>query len=102
MTSLIFVTQLVDEEDPVLGFVTDWVRALARRADVTVIANGVRRVPNDLGADVISLGREKGAGKAARGARYERAVASLTAGGRIDALLAHMCPLYLDLASPWL
>jgi glycosyltransferase involved in cell wall biosynthesis len=83
--------------------VVDWVRALAGRVDsITVVANGLGRVPHDLAAEVISLGKERGAGRAPRAARFERTIARLTRGGGADAFLAHMCPVYVNLAAPWL
>jgi len=98
---LLFVTQKLDADDPVLGFVGDWVRTLAERGStVTVVANEVGRVPPDLGARVISLGKERGAGRLVRGARYERTVAAEIRDRSTDVLLAHMCPVYLNLAAP--
>nr|MBA2601068.1 glycosyltransferase family 4 protein [Actinomycetota bacterium] len=101
MSRIIFVTQVLDAADPVLGASTDLARALAARCDrLAVVANEVRAVPSDLGAEVVSLGKEAGAGRAIRGLRYERAVAQLSRRMPADALLAHMCPVYLNLASP--
>lgn len=98
---LIFVTQTIDPSDPVLGFAVDLVRALSKRFEkVVVIANTVAEIPSDLGAEVISLGKEDGAGRLRRGARYERALVRTVRHIRPDALLAHMCPAYLNLAAP--
>jgi glycosyltransferase involved in cell wall biosynthesis len=102
MTGIIFVTQLVDPDDPVLGFVTGWVRTLAGRFDpVWVIANEVRHDPwtEDPVIQVISLGKEDGRGRGARAMAYTRVLLRLV---RRDpaALLAHMCPIYLNLAAP--
>ena len=99
METLVFVTQLIDPDDPVLGFVVPQIHALTERFDVVVIANEVRQVPSDLSAEVVSLGKEDGAGQLTRGARYARAVGA--ASRRHPAgLLAHMCPVYLTVASP--
>jgi len=98
---LVFVTQLVDAADPTLGFVTEWIRQLALQcSDLVVIANEVRHDPGDLGAKVISLGKEKGAGTLRRGVRYQTALIQVLARRRPHALLAHMCPIYLTLAYP--
>jgi glycosyltransferase involved in cell wall biosynthesis len=99
METLVFVTQLIDPDDPVLGFVVPQIRVLTERFDVVVIANEVRRVPSDLSAEVVSLGKEHGAGQVARGARYARAVGAATR-RHPAGLLAHMCPVYLTLAAP--
>ena len=100
MTHVLFVTQVIDADDPTLGFVTSWIDALAERADgVTAIGNEVRGTPA-LAANVrvVSLGKERGAGRAARGFALQRAVA--TSGGHRPVLLAHMCPIYLDITAP--
>ena len=96
---LIFVTQLLDQEDPVLGAVPGMVQALAERFErVVVIANETRSVPN--GVEVVSLGKERGRGRCVRGGAYEHALMSLLRSSRFDALLAHMCPVYLTAAAP--
>jgi glycosyltransferase involved in cell wall biosynthesis len=101
MTRLIFVTQLVDRKHSVLGVTVDLIRALSQRCEsVVVVANEVRDAPSDLGAELISLGKEHGAGKLLRGARYYRAIVDVARGARPHALVAHMCPVYLNLAVP--
>jgi glycosyltransferase involved in cell wall biosynthesis len=98
---LIFVTQIMDSADPVLGASADLARALAARCDrLAVVANEVRTIPPNLDAEVLSLGKENGAGRFVRGLRYERAVTRLSRGLPANALLAHMCPVYLTLAAP--
>ena len=100
MIDMVFLTQVIDAKDPTLGFVTSWVGALAARsASVTAVANEVRGTPAfPANVHVVSLGKERGAGKMARGAALQRAVA--TAPGDRPVVLAHMCPIYLDLAAP--
>ena len=67
LRTLAFVTQVLDPNDPVLGFVPSYLRPLSRRVDhLVVIANEVRSVPNDLDAEVVSLGKEKGHGRQRR------------------------------------
>ena len=96
---LIFVTQLMDRDDPVLGATAGMVEALSQRFEqVVVIANEVRRGPE--GIEVISLGKEHGRGRVARALAYQRALARLLRHNRPDALLAHMCPVYLTAAAP--
>ena len=98
---LIFVTQLIDPDDPVLGFVVPQVRALAAHFDVLVIANEVRSVPDGLGAELISLGKEHGRRKLTRGQRYVSAIRSEVRANRSSTILAHMCPIYVDVAAPF-
>ena len=101
MERLIFVTQLIDPDDPVLGFVVPQVRVLAAHFDVVVIANEVRSAPDALGADLISLGKEDGRRKLGRGQRYVSAIRSEVRANRSSTILAHMCPIYVDLAAPF-
>jgi glycosyltransferase involved in cell wall biosynthesis len=102
MASIVFVTQLVDPENPALGFVIGSISALAEEFDrVDVVANEVRCTPVFPGnVDVHSLGKERGAGRAERGLRFERSVVELLSRREHDALFAHMCPDYLTLAAP--
>lgn len=98
---VVFVTQVVDQTNPTLGFVTGWIRALAAQADrVTAIGNEVRgRVDLGSNVEVVSLGKEREAGRLRRGAALERVVWDAgRAPGTV--LLAHMCPIYLDLSAP--
>lgn len=101
MSALIFVTQLIDESDPALGFVPALIRALTRQFDrVGVIANEVRHIPLDLEPEVVSLGKERGRGQLSRGATYEAVLWRMARELRADAVLAHQCPAYLNLAAP--
>lgn len=101
MTRLVFATQLVDPADPVLGFVVRQVQVLSRHVErLEVVANEVRTLPPELGAGVTSLEKELGRGQASRGARYATAVAMLLRRMRPATLLAHMCPVYVNLAAP--
>jgi glycosyltransferase involved in cell wall biosynthesis len=95
---VVFVTQLVDEDDPVLGAVVGMARALAARCDdFVVVANEVRQ-PRP-GFAVQSLGKERGAGHLRRGLRYVRAILRATR-TRPAVIVCHMCPVYANLAAP--
>ncbi|MEA2828912.1 MAG: hypothetical protein QOG43_3351 [Actinomycetota bacterium] len=65
-----------------------------------VVANEVRTVPADLGAEIRSLGKEDGRGRIAKGLRYQRILADVCRRGRPVTVVAHMCPPYLNLAAP--
>jgi glycosyltransferase involved in cell wall biosynthesis len=98
---LIFVTQLLDPTDPVLGFVPGLLPSLAAHAQkLLVIANEVRAVPAGLDIEIESLGKEHGRGRAARILRYERLLARLGRDQSFGGLFAHMCPAYASLAAP--
>ncbi len=100
LVSIVFVTQVVDPDDPVLGFVVPQLGALAERCDLVVIANEVRSLPADVEFEVISLGKEVGRGTLARGVRYLAVLWRCFRRRRTDALVAHMCPIYLTIAAP--
>lgn len=99
--NVVFVTQLIDPADPVLGFVVRQLELLAKHVDrLVVVANEVRTVPASLDAEIMSLGKETGRGQAERGLRYEAAVTGLVRRLKPATLVAHMCPVYLSLATP--
>ncbi len=99
--NVVFVTQIIDDADPVLGFVPRQLQVLAEHVDrLVVIANEVHAVPHYLDAEVISLGKEDGHGQAARTLRYEAAVTRLGMRLRPATLVAHMCPIYLTVGTP--
>ncbi len=96
---LVFVTQTVDVDDPILGATVAKLRALAARCDaLDVVCARVGR--HDLPPNV-SFRSFAAPTRLGRGLRYTRAIAPLLAQRpRPDALLAHMCPIYLVLAAP--
>jgi glycosyltransferase involved in cell wall biosynthesis len=98
--TIVFVTQVVDPDDPVLGFVLRQVRELAARdVDVVVVANEVRRVVDLGGAELITLGKESGAGRVRRFARFVRTVERVARERPPVTIVAHMCPIYLVAAA---
>lgn len=96
---LLFVTQVLDRQDAVLGFVARWVEGLARAADaVRVLALEVGDT-SDLppNVDWVELGRK---GAVGRYLRYRSAVRGSVREG-FDGLLTHMVPRYSVVAGPW-
>ena len=96
---LIFVTQRVDAEDPILGATVAKLRALAQRCDELIVITdriGVHDLPDNCTLHTFGARTRLG-----RGLRYMRALAPLMLSRRRpDALIAHMCPIYLVLAAP--
>jgi glycosyltransferase involved in cell wall biosynthesis len=92
---LVFITQAVDSEHPVLAATIPKIRALAARVDeLVVLAQSARGDALPGNVDVRVFGSPARAG---RGFRFERELArSLPAG----AVVAHMIPLYVLLAAP--
>ncbi|HWG57113.1 MAG TPA: glycosyltransferase family 4 protein [Gaiellaceae bacterium] len=99
---LVFVTQSVDEADPILGATVAKLRALARRCDALVVICD-RIGEHDLPENV-ELRTFGAPSRVERGLRYVRALVPLLLrprGRRPDAVIAHMCPIYLVLAAPF-
>jgi len=95
--SLVFVTQAVDPEDPVLGATVAQVRALAARVDrLAVLAR--RIAPEALPANCVARSFAAPT-QALRGARFLAALAPELA-RRPLAVVVHMSPIYLLLAEP--
>lgn len=94
---LVFVTQVYDCEDAVLGFVPEWVAGLARHVEhVMVLALEVGELgelPKNV--EVRRIGRK---GKVGRYLRYRGFLRTAFAKLGYDALLAHMVPRYASLA----
>jgi glycosyltransferase involved in cell wall biosynthesis len=89
---LVFVTQVIDRGDAVLGFTSRWVRGFAQHCEaVRVIALEVgdtSDLPDNV--DVRELGRK---GRISRYLRY-RSLLNEAFGDGFDAVLSHMVPRY--------
>lgn len=97
---LVFVTQSVDADDPILGATVAKLRALAERCEHLVVITD-RIGAHDLPANC-TLRTFGSPTKVGRGLRYMRALAPLLLSRRRrpHAVIAHMCPIYLVLAAP--
>lgn len=96
---LLVITQVVDAEDPVLAATVPKLRALAARCEELVVLTarvGAHDLPQNC---TIRLFDAPGRGR--RGLGFVRVVAPLVLRRRVDAVLAHMCPIYLVLAAPF-
>ena len=98
MSSLVFVTQAVDPNHPVLAATIPKIAALARRVDsVTVLAGTAADGVLPANCNVRTFGADA---KIARGLQFERALTEELLRDRPRALIAHMCPIYAVLAAP--
>lgn len=95
---LLFLTQVIDAQDAVLGFVSRWVEGLAKQCErvrvVALEAGDVAGLPANV--DVRVVGRS---GVVARYFRYRRFLAEALRDEHFDAVLAHMVPRYALVAS---
>jgi glycosyltransferase involved in cell wall biosynthesis len=93
---LVFLTQRVDPDDPVLAATIPKIRALSERVDEVVVLAQSAAPENGLPENVVV--RTFGAtGRLGRGLRFERELARALPA---DAVVAHMIPLYVLLAAP--
>jgi glycosyltransferase involved in cell wall biosynthesis len=95
---LVFITQAVDPDHPVLAATADKVAALAERVDEVVVLADTA-VESELPANCRALTFRAGS-RAGRSARFEAALARELPGLRGGAVVAHMCPIYAVLAAP--
>jgi glycosyltransferase involved in cell wall biosynthesis len=99
---LLVITPKVDPNDDLLGFIHTWMERLARRVDRLYILQlwaGSSRLPSNV--TVFSMGKDARATKPAQLARFGRVVGGLCLGQRVDAVLAHMGPIFAVCAAPF-
>lgn len=96
---IVFVTQRVDPDDPILGATVAKITALASRVDeVVVLADSAVAGSLPTNCTVRSFASRSRAG---RGVRFAQALSiELARRPRPAAVLAHMCPIYAVLAAP--
>lgn len=100
---LLMFNLMTDTSNPVLGFTTAWIEALAQHydaIDVITMYQGVVEVPQNV--NVFSAGREQGLSKPKRVLRFYSHLIRLLATHTYDACFAHMMPLFAGLAGPLL
>jgi glycosyltransferase involved in cell wall biosynthesis len=96
---LIFITQRVDPDDPILGATVAKIAALAARVDEVVVLSD-SAVADALPANC-TVRSFASSTRAGRGLRFEYALATeLARSPRPGAIIAHMCPIYAVLAAP--
>ena len=100
---LLIFNLATDLDDPVLGFTSHWIRALAERVDfIHVITMRTGRVEMPQNVRVESIGKEKGYGKPRRVKEFYRVLRRVLRDEQIDICFSHMLPLFTVLAAPLL
>jgi glycosyltransferase involved in cell wall biosynthesis len=90
-----------DADDPILGFTTHWVRALAERLEfIHVITMKAGRLQVPANVRVYSVGKEKGYSEPHRAVEFYRYLFRVLREDRIDACFSHMMPIFTILAAP--
>lgn len=99
---LVFITQKIDETDDILGFTAHWVRSLSKHVDqLTCIALSTGDFPNPPdNVSVRSLHKESRPGRPQLAFALERELARVCSSRPVDAILAHMAPVYAVLSYP--
>lgn len=100
---LLVFNLVTDRDDPILGFATSWVEAIAAacdRVDVVTMRAGRYDLPENVA--VFSAGKERGYSEPRRVLEFYRALGSLLRTNRYDGCFAHMMPLFAAMGAPLL
>ena len=90
-----------DVDDPILGFTTRWIWALAKRVEfIHVITMRAGRVEVPGNVEVYSVGKEKGYSEPRRAIEFYRHLLRILREDRIDVCFSHMIPIFTVLAAP--
>lgn len=99
--SLLVFNLATDADDPIWGFTTGWLRALASRWErVDVVTMRTGRIDLPANVTVHSLGKELGYSEPRRAARFYRILLRLLNRYRYEGCFAHMTPLFAAMAAP--
>ena len=100
---LLLFNLATDVDDPILGFTTHWIGALAARVEfIHVITMRSGRLDAAKNVRVHSLGKEKGYSEPRRLFEFYRILRRILREERIDACFSHMIPLFTILGAPLL
>jgi glycosyltransferase involved in cell wall biosynthesis len=98
---LLLFNLATDADDPILGFTTDWISALAKRVEfIHVITMRAGRIEVPENVLVYSVGKEKGYSEPRRAVEFYRLLFQVLREDRVDACFSHMIPIFTVLAAP--
>jgi glycosyltransferase involved in cell wall biosynthesis len=98
---LLLFNLATDADDPILGFTTRWIQALAKRVEfIHVITMRAGRIEVPENVRVYSVGKEKGYSEPRRATEFYRHLFRVLREDRIDACFSHMIPVFTILAAP--
>ncbi len=98
--NLLLFNLATDDDDPILGFATGWINALARYCasiDVVTMRSGRRNTAGNV--RVFSIGKEKGFTEPRRALEFYRILTQLLRSKHYDACFCHMTPPFAVMAS---
>lgn len=100
---LLWFNLATDADDPILGFTSQWIRAVADRVDrIRVITMRAGRVALPENVECVSVGKEAGYGRPRRIVNFYRSLHRILERDRVDACFSHMIPLFSFLSAPLL
>jgi len=98
---LLLFNLATDADDPVLGFTTGWIAALAERVEfIHVVTMRAGRLALPGNVRVHSVGKEKGYSEPRRALEFYKILARILRQERIDVCFSHMMPLFTVMAGP--
>jgi glycosyltransferase involved in cell wall biosynthesis len=100
---LLLFNLATDADDPLLGFTTSWIRAIARRVTsihVITMRSGRCDLPDNV--TLHSVGKEKGYSEPRRALEFYRHLIRILHHQPIDVCFSHMIPAFVFLAGPLL
>jgi len=98
---LLLFNLATDADDPVLGFTTSWIGALAERVEfVHVVTMRAGRLALPGNVRVHSVGKEKGYSEPRRVIEFYKIIGRILRQERIDVCFSHMMPLFTVMAGP--
>jgi glycosyltransferase involved in cell wall biosynthesis len=98
---LLLFNLATDLDDPILGFTTCWIRALAKRMEfIHVITMRTGRVDLPGNVRVYSVGKERNYIEPRRAVEFYRHLFGILHEDRIDVCFSHMTPIFTVLGAP--
>lgn len=100
---LLLFNLVTDADDPILGFTSNWIAALAKRVEaIHVITMRAGRIQVPGNVTVHSVGKERGHSEPRRVVEFYRNLTRVLFRHNIDVCFSHMMPLFTVLAAPLL
>jgi len=98
---LLLFNLATDADDPILGFTTRWISALAKQVEfIQVITMRTGRVEVPENVQVYSVGKEKGYSEPRRAMEFYSHLLRILRHDKIDACFSHMIPIFTILGGP--
>jgi|Deesub1362A_J573_1020465.scaffolds.fasta_scaffold00550_19 glycosyltransferase involved in cell wall biosynthesis len=98
---LLLFNLATDADDPILGFATRWVAALAKEVDfIHVVTMRAGRIAVPKNVRVYSVGKERGYNEFRRAWEFYRHLFRILKTDKVDVAFSHMIPIFTIMAAP--